>query len=104
MTKNSGRVFLDSELTPGTTYYYVVTAEDTAPVRNQSAASATVSAVPNPAPDTTAPNAVTGFTAAVTDNQVVLGWSASTASDLNGYNVYRSATAGGTRVKLTAFR
>ena len=51
-------------------------------------------------PDTTAPGEVTGVTAAGAATGINLGWTASTASDLAGYNVYRSATATGTFTKV----
>ncbi len=95
-----GRTFLDSDLVAGTRYHYVVVSYDA--LGNRSAASAVVNAVPLDDPDTTAPNTVTGVTATVSDSRVVVGWSPTTAADLAGYNVYRSTTAGGTRVKLTS--
>ena len=97
--KSGGRSFLDSDKDAGTTYYYAVTAEDG--LRNQSAQSTVASATPTPAPDVTAPAALTGLTATVTDRSVALSWTASAATDLAGYNVYRSTTAGGAKVKLT---
>ena len=96
----TGEVFLDSGLTPGTRYSYVIVAEDQ--VGNVSAASAIVQATPKGAPDTTAPDAPTGLAATVDSAKVNLTWTGSTASDVTGYNVYRSSTAGGTAEKLTS--
>jgi hypothetical protein len=53
-------------------------------------------------PDTTAPPVVTGVTATGSVSGITLGWTASTATDLAGYNLYRSATAGGTYSKVNA--
>ncbi len=99
VTTNGGRTFLDSDLEAGTTYYYAISSYD---VIGNRAALVEVSATPTAAPDTTAPNALTGLTAQVTGTSVALSWNASNATDLAGYNVYRSTTAGGTRVKLTS--
>jgi hypothetical protein len=53
-----------------------------------------------PIVDTTAPGAVTGVTASASTSGITLGWAASTATDLAGYNVYRSASSGGTYTKV----
>jgi hypothetical protein len=50
--------------------------------------------------DTTPPGAVTGVTATGSATGIALGWGASTASDLAGYNVYRSTSATGTFTKV----
>ena len=52
--------------------------------------------------DTTAPAAPTGLTADGTQAGVTLDWDDSPATDLVGYRVYRSASAGGTFTELTS--
>jgi fibronectin type 3 domain-containing protein len=91
---------IDTGLPNGTVRYYVVTALDAA--GNESAASVESSATPTPAPDVSPPDAVTGLSASSGDAKVTLTWTASGASDLRGYRVFRSATAGGARTQLTA--
>ncbi|WP_218566277.1 malectin domain-containing carbohydrate-binding protein [Vallicoccus soli] len=99
LTGRTGRTFLDSDLEPGTTYHYVLTAEDQ--LRNASAPSAVASATPTAPADTTAPAAPTGLSATVDGTDVRLAWTAVTATDLAGYNVYRS-TGTAPRVKVNA--
>jgi fibronectin type 3 domain-containing protein len=79
--------YTDTAVTPGTTYYYVVTAVDAS--GNQSAASTAVPATP-PAPDTTPPGAPTGLGAVVNGPNVDLTWVAPGDADLVGYRVYRA--------------
>ncbi|MBJ7357901.1 malectin domain-containing carbohydrate-binding protein [Nocardioides sp.] len=95
-----GRTFVDSDLEPGVRQHYAVVAYDL--LGNTSEATAVVDAVPTAAPDTTAPAAPAGLTATLVESRVDLAWDAVAAGDLIGYNVYRSATAGGTRVKLNS--
>ena len=96
-----GTTLEDTGLTNGTTYYYRVTAVDEA--NNGSEASEERSATPVPDPDTTAPAVPTGLTATPSDNSVALSWTAvaDPDADLRGYNVFRSASAGGERTLLT---
>jgi fibronectin type 3 domain-containing protein len=86
--------FTDTGLTPGVTYYYVVTAFDTK--SNESNYSAEVYAVPTNNP----PAAPTGLDATAGDKQVSLDWNDNTEVDLAGYNVYRSTTSGSGYVKI----
>jgi hypothetical protein len=87
-------------LTDNTTYYYIVTAQNSA---GESAASvqvaATTLAVNSPPP--TIPSAPTGVTATGGDTQVTLSWTAVTGA--SSYNIYWSTTSGvttstGTRI------
>lgn len=52
--------------------------------------------------DTTPPSAPSGLSATGGDNTVALSWSANSESDLNGYNIYRSNTSGGSVTKVNA--
>jgi len=90
--------FVDTTTINGTTYYYIVTAEDT--TGNESTASTEASATPSGG-DTTAPAAPAGLTATAGDSQVVLNWADNSESDLAGYNVYRSTAPGVTPVTGT---
>ncbi len=92
-----GTTYADTTAPVGVASFYQVTAVDQA--GNESVRSATVNAV---RPDTTAPDAVTGVTATASTAGVTVGWSASTATDLGGYNVYRSGSATGTFTKVNA--
>jgi fibronectin type 3 domain-containing protein len=78
--------YTDTGLTNGTTYYYVVSAVNTA---GQSANSTQVSATPKSAP----PPVPTGLIATAGNQQIILQWNAS--SGATGYNLQRSTTSGG---------
>jgi len=77
--------YTNTGLTNGTTYYYVVSAVNTA---GESANSSQVSATPQ-----AIPVAPTNVTATAGNAQVALSWSAS--SGATSYNVKRSTTSGG---------
>ncbi len=84
-------------LTNGLAYEFSVTALDTEP--NESALSTVVESTPS---DATPPAAPTGLAATPGNRSVALAWDANSESDLAGYNVYRSATAGGTYTRINA--
>ncbi len=90
----SPSAYTDTGLTNGTTYYYVVTAEDTA--GGQSGNSNETSATPQAGP----PAPPTGLVATAGDKQVSLDWNDNTEPDLAGYNIYRSTTTGGPYSKI----
>jgi len=79
--------YRDNEAEEGTTYYYRVTAVDEA--ENEGDLSSEVSTGPA---DTTAPAAPSNLSGSTEDGAVSLGWSAPSASDMDGYNVYRAAS------------
>ncbi len=81
--------YTDNSVTNGTTYYYVVTAEDTS--SNESGYSNEDSATPI---DPTPPSAPTGLDATAGDGTVSLDWDDNSEDDLEGYNVYRSTASG----------
>ena len=87
----------DSGLTNGTTYYYVVSAVNSA---GASANSSEVSATPSSA--ATAPPVPTGLSAAAGNQQVILNWKASKGA--TSYHVKRATTSGGpyTQVATTS--
>ncbi|MEZ4655437.1 MAG: endonuclease [Candidatus Eisenbacteria bacterium] len=86
----SSSFMTDSDVTNGTTYYYVVTALDV--VGNESGYSNEASATPV---DMTPPAAPTSLVAAAGDGSVDLDWSNNGEPDLAGYNVYRATSSGG---------
>ena len=79
--------FTDTGLTNGTTYYYQVTAVNSA---GESGKSSEVSATPA---STSVPASPTNLTATAGNAQVALTWTAS--SGATSYNIYRSTTQGG---------
>jgi cellulose 1,4-beta-cellobiosidase len=87
--------YTDTSVTNGTTYYYVVSALDSA---GESANSAQVSA--KPVAPATAPATPTGLSATPGNAQVALSWSAS--SGAAGYHVKRATTSGGPYTQIAA--
>ncbi|MFQ6028300.1 MAG: phytase, partial [Dehalococcoidia bacterium] len=86
--------YLDGTVVNGTTYYYVVTAQDLA--GQESANSSQVSGSLSDAP----PSVPTGLSAIAGNSQVSLDWPDNGEGDLAGYNVYRSETPGSPYQKL----
>src|SRR5580658_5600181 len=86
---------IDTGLTNGTTYYYVVSALNAA---GESANSPQVSATP--AAPATPPAAPTGLEATAGNAQVSLTWTASTGA--TSYHVKRSTTTGGPYTQVAA--
>jgi chitodextrinase len=72
----SSNTFIDSGLSPSTTYRYQILARDAVP--NWSSASGIATAMTLAPPDTQAPTTPTGLTLTVGPNQVGLNWNAST--------------------------
>jgi fibronectin type 3 domain-containing protein len=84
----SGTVYLVNNLTPGTTYTYrIATVNKTG---QQSPPSAPVSFVPYE----TTPPVVVGLKAAAEDSRVHLSWTASSATDIAHYAIYRQSAGG----------
>lgn len=88
MTGRISTNYIDTQVTNGTTYYYVVTAMNS--IGGESANSSEVSATPIPPSPPAAP---TDLFATVGNNKVSLSWTAS--SGAIGYNVKRATTSGG---------
>jgi fibronectin type 3 domain-containing protein len=87
--------FIDTSLTDGTTYFYVVSAVNaTGESANSSEANA------KPVAPAQAPAAPTGLIATAGNAQVSLSWSASATA--TSYNVKRSATSGGPYTKISS--
>src|SRR5882757_2872714 len=91
----SSNGYTDSSVANGTTYYYVVSATNSA---GESANSAQLPATPK-APSGP-PAAPTNLTATAGDTQVSLTWSASTGA--TSYNVKRATTSGGPYTQIAA--
>ena len=92
MANTSATNDTDGGLTNGTTYYYVVSAVNSA---GESANSSEVSATPMAAPPPVAPS---GLNATAGNAQVSLAWNAS--SGATSYNVKRATTSGGPYTKV----
>ena len=88
----------DTGLTPGTSYAYAVFTKDTA--GNTNLTPDTTTATTELPADTTPPPVPTGVTATAGDGQVQVSWSAVTAGDLAGYDVYRATDSGGPWTKV----
>jgi fibronectin type 3 domain-containing protein len=87
--------FSDTSLTNGTTYFYVVSAVDSA---GESANSSQVSA--RPSAPAQAPAAPTALTATAANAQVSLTWAASATAA--SYNVKRATTTGGPYTRISS--
>lgn len=83
--------FTDTTAVNGTTYYYVVSAVDSA---GESANSSQVSATPSAPPPPNAPTSLTA-TAQQQRGKIKLIWTQSTSANLTNNKVYRSTTSGG---------
>jgi len=88
--------YMQMALTAGTTYYYVVTAVNSA---GESAASAQVSATTAAAPAPTVPAAPMGGMATGGTNQVTLSWNA--VGSATSYNIYYATASGVTKATGT---
>ena len=82
--------YTDTSVTNGTTYYYVVSAVNGYGESGNSSQASATPVAPPPVP--------TGLTATAGNQQVALGWSASTGA--TSYNVKRSTTNGGPYTQL----
>ena len=91
--------YTDASAPAGATSWYKVTAVDT--TGNESAQSTATSVTTPPPPDSTPPGVPAGLGGTATSpTSVDLNWSDVSASDLAGYNVFRSSSEGGTYTKL----
>ena len=94
ITDTTASAYIDTGLTNGTTYFYVVSAfNDAGESANSTAASATPLAPVPPPPPLQIPAVPTGLVAAAGVAQVNLVWTASATAAT--YNVQRSTTSGG---------
>jgi subtilisin family serine protease len=85
--------YLDTGLEPSTTYYYVVSAEDTMEAEGPMSDEASGTTA---APENTPPAKVTGLeVTTASSSSLKLTWNANSEPDLSHYNVYRSNTSGG---------
>jgi fibronectin type 3 domain-containing protein len=85
-------LFVDSGLTDGVTYYYLITASDEVP--NVSPLSDVVQGIPLDTIKPASPTNLNVISGPGTD-QLILIWNASASSDVKGYKIYRSTTSGG---------
>lgn len=80
--------YTDGAVTPGTEYFYVVSATDLSAL--ESGFSSEVSAIPGNVP----PDPLTGLSGTPGPCDIALTWDASTATDFASYRVYRSTVSG----------
>ena len=89
--------YTDPSADNGTTYYYVVTASDTA--LGESDFSTSASAIPV---DVTPPAAPTGLSATPGNGSVSLNWDDNSDPDFVSYTIYRSTTSGSGYVAIAS--
>ena len=101
--------FQDTGRTNGTTYFYKVTAIDTATTANESNFSSSASATPQIRGSSSSPSIPTSLTAIARNTIVDLSWTApstnqdgSTLTDLAGYNIYRRVGTSGIYEKINS--
>jgi fibro-slime domain-containing protein len=92
----SGPQYVDDDVINGTTYYYIIRAIDT--LGNVSGNSNEVSATPQDLPPAAPQNLTAVFN--TTTGKVNLNWNPNNESDLGGYKVYRSFTAGDNYIEI----
>ena len=94
----SSLTFQDTTVSPSTTYSYTVKARDAA---NNASNPSNTFTITTPAASA-APNPPSGLTATATGGTTVnLAWTASTSTNVTGYNIYRGPQ-GGTLVKISS--
>ena len=94
---NNAQAYTDSGLTENTTRYYRVRAYNgmgNSPYSNIASATTTDSA----------PAAPSSLIASPSTDKIMLDWSSNTEADLEGYDVFRSPTSGGTYIQLNGTR
>jgi fibronectin type 3 domain-containing protein len=92
-TVTTGTTFTDSNVTGGTTYYYVVTASNgTCSSGNSNEAST--------APTCTPPATPTGLTATAVNGSIILTWTASIGA--SSYSIYKNTTGSSTYTLVNA--
>jgi len=89
-------------LTDGTEYFFAVTAVDTGGNEDRTAVSVSATPTASPVPDTIAPPAVLGITAAdANDGKVSLSWVPVNVSDFDHYSIYMAVQPGAPVAGLT---
>ncbi|MDT8317391.1 MAG: FG-GAP-like repeat-containing protein [bacterium] len=81
--------YADTEVTGGTTYYYVVTAVNTSSMESEHSAELMV--VPD---QIVAPSAPTGLNALPDKGRVDLAWDQNSETEVEGYKLYRTTSSG----------
>ena len=87
--------YTDGSTSPNTTYFYQVSAVNGAGMEGLRSDEASAITGNNP------PAAPAGLSASAGNQQISLNWNDNSESDLAGYHVYRSTTAGGPYTRIT---